>query len=279
MTDSSRSKTRRRLLQAGGVTAGALAVGLPTTVLTQDGDGNAAAKQSESDDGSGDTPFRNAIATRETFFSGAIFRVVSPALESAPVVQNPEAVRDHEVRVIEYFNTNEEGYIFVPPDTRVEEGNVYIFDDLLSDRTEEDVPAPGLITVEFRPLREQNLPFEYDAAEDFELLGDGGGEAAVRPDDFYSEALFEITSGAQGWVPPDIEQSGLFTDYNTVHARYLGTNQRFLLFAQEAAVTETGALYVMRDDSEIFDPAGNLVAAEFTPVDEESLTFDDDFLR
>ncbi|MDS0477536.1 hypothetical protein [Natrinema sp. 1APR25-10V2] len=257
-------------MQAGATAASVLALGLP---------GTAGAQESEDGNDAEDTAFRNVIATRETFFGGAIFRVVSPPLENAPVVENPDVVRNHEVRVVEYFNTNEEGYIFVPPNTQIEQGEVYIFDDLLSDRTQEEIPAPGLIQVEFRPLREQNLPFEYDVDEDFELLEGGGGEAAVRPDDFYSQALFEITSGAQGWVPQDIEQSGLFTDYNTVHARYLGTNQRFLLFAQEAAQTNTGALYVMRDESEIFDPAGNLVAAEFTPVDEESLTFDDDFLR
>ncbi|WP_408958771.1 hypothetical protein [Natrinema sp. 74] len=279
MRDTARSETRRRFVRAGATAASALAIGLPGTGSAQNR--NTTTRQSEGDDsnGQGDTRFKEVIATRETFFSGAIFRIVSPPLENAPVVQNPEAVRNYEVRVIEYFNTNEEGYIFVPPNVQVQQGNVYVFDDLLSDRTEREVPSPGLIQVEFRPLERSDLPFELDENEDFEILENGGGEAAVRPDDFYSSALFEITSGAQGWVPQDVEQSGLFTAYNTVHARYLGTNQRFLLFAQEGAQTDTGRLYVMRDESEIFDPAGNLVAAEYSLVDEESLTFDDDFLR
>lgn len=80
-------------------------------------------------------------------------------------------------------------------------------------------------------------------------------------------------------MPPDVEQSGLFTDYNTVHAEYFGTNEQFLLFAQEAAETEQDRLYVMRDESEIFDPAGNLVAAEFNAIDEDTFTIDRDALR
>ena len=268
MTDTPHCQTRRRVIRTGAATVGAFALGVPGSTTAQ-----------ESGDDAADVSFRDAISTRETYFSGAIFRVVSPPLENTPAVQNTEPIRNHSVRVIEYFNTNEEGYLFLPQSAQVERGQVYVFDDRLGPSTRAELPAANLVRVQFRPLGQSDLPFELDEDEDFEYLENGGGEAAVRPDDFYASALFEITSGAQGWFPQDIEQSGLFTDYNTVHARYLGTNQRFLLFAQEAAGTNTGQLYVMRDESEIFDPAGNLVAAEFNPVDENSLTFDEDFLR
>ncbi|WP_226041347.1 twin-arginine translocation signal domain-containing protein [Natrinema sp. DC36] len=272
MSDQSTWQSRRRFVKAGAATSVALGLGATANVTAQE-------TSAESGDGGSDGQFRAAIATGETYFSGAVFRVVSPPLQDAPVVDDPEALRNHDARVIEYFNTNEEGYLFVPQDAAIEEGEVYVFDDRLSSPTEDELSVVDLVRVQYRPLTDEDLPFEYDEDEDFEILEDGGGEAAIRPDDFYSSALFEITSGAQGWLPQDVEQSGLFTDYNTVHARYLGTNQRFLLFAQEGAQTDTGQLYVMRDESEIFDPAGNLVAAEFSPVDEDSLTFDDEFLR
>ncbi|WP_255681622.1 hypothetical protein [Natrinema sp. SYSU A 869] len=233
----------------------------------------------ESDAGGGNGQFREAIATRETYFSGAIFRVVSPALEDAPVVDNPDVLQNHSVRIVEHFNTNEEGYLFAPQDAQIEEGEQYVFDDRLSPSTEDELAVNDLVRVQYRPLTGEDLPFKLEAKEDFEILNEGGGEAAVRPDNFFSSSPFKITSGPQGWVPQDIEQSGLFTGYNTVHAEYFGTNNRFLFFPQEGAETEQGELYVMRDESEIFDPAGNLVATEFDVVDEETLTIDDDSLR
>ncbi|WP_239642087.1 hypothetical protein [Natrinema versiforme] len=230
-------------------------------------------------DGGSDGQFREAIATGEAYFSGAVFRVVSPPLQDAPVVDNPDVLQNHNVRVIEHFNTNEEGYLFVPQDAQIEEGEQYVFDDRLSSPTEDELAITDLVRVQYRPLTDEDLPFELESEEDFEIVDDNGGEAAVRPDNFFSSAPFRITSGPQGWVPQDIEQSGLFTDYNTVHAEYFGTNNQFLFFPQEGAETEEGELYVLRDESEIFDPAGNLVAAEFNLVDEETFAFDDDSLR
>lgn len=263
-------ESRRRFLNAVGATTGAL--------LGATGSATAQETPTEGGDGADEQRFQEAITTTNEFTSGAIFRVASPQLEDAPPV-DADVVQNYGVRIIEYFNTNEEIYLFVPPDAQIEQGELYIFDDMVSSPTENELAADNLVRVEYRPIQQEGLPFEYEEGEDFEIIDNEGGEAAVRPDDFYSKALFEITSGAQGWVPQDVEQSGLFTDYNTVHATYLGTNRRFPLFAQEAARTETGQLYVMREESEIFDPAGNLVAAEFDSVDEDSLTFDDDFLR
>ncbi|PCR90395.1 hypothetical protein CP557_07510 [Natrinema ejinorense] len=268
MNDQPGRKSRRWFVKAGTVTAAALGLGVT---------GNAVAQETTTENGDGQ--FRAAITTGEMYFSGAVFRVVSPALQDAPVVDNPDVLQNHNVRVIEHFNTTEEGYLFVPQDAQIEEGEEYVFDDRLSSPTEDELAISDLVRVQYRPLTGEDLPFELEIQEDFEILDDDGGEAAVRPDNFFSSAPFEITSGPQGWVPQDIEQSGLFTDYNTVHAEYFGTNNRFLFFPQEGADTEPGQLYVMRDESEIFDPAGNLVAAEFSVVDEETLTIDDESLR
>jgi hypothetical protein len=272
MNDQPTSTSRRRFVRAGAVTSAALALGSTGSTTAQE-------TAAQNGDGNIDGRFRNAIATRGAYFSGAIFRVVSPPLKDAPVAGNPDVLRNYNARVIEHFNTNEEEYLFVPKDGAITEGEVYVFDDRLGDRRDDELATQGLLRVQYRPLIDADLPFKIEEGEDFEILEGAGGEAAVRPDDFYSKALFEITSGPQGWLPQDIEQSGLFTDYNTVHAQYLGTNQQFLFFPQEGAQTEIDQLYVMRDEVEFFDPAGNLVAAEFTPVDEGSLTFDDEFLR
>lgn len=275
MSDRLRRGSRRRFVQWGAVTAATLGIGTTGNAAAQaDGDDSDDSDEIEDDD----EQFRDAIATRGTYFSGAVFRVVSPPLRDAPGRETPDVVRDHEVRVFELFNTNEEGFLFVPPETRIEEGEQYVFDDQLYSSTVNEPVTDELVRVQYRPLTGTDLPFDLEGTGGFETL-EGGGEAAVRPDDFFGGALFEITSGPQGWVPEDAAQSGLFTDYNTVHAEYLGTNDRFLLFAQEGATTETDQLYVLRDEAELFDPAGNLVAAEFDPIDEDSLTIDHDFLR
>ncbi len=269
MNEQRNRRSRRWFVKAGSLTSAALGLGVTGNVGAQEA-------PAENDD---DEQFREAITTGEVYFSGAVFQVVSPPLEDAPVVDNPDVLQNHSVRVIEHFNTNEEGYLFVPQDAQIEEGEQYVFDDRLSSPIEDELAISGLVRVQYRPLTGEDLPFELETEEDFEILDEGGGEAAVRPDNFFSSAPFEITSGPQGWVPQDIEQSGLFTGYNTVHAEYFGTNNQFLFFPQEGAETEEGELYVMRDESEIFDPAGNLVAAEFNVVDEETLTIDDESLR
>lgn len=264
--------SRRRFVKAGSITASALGLGAV---------GTAAAQESDSDGGGtdGGGRFREAIATRGAYVSGTLFRVSSPPLEDAPIADPPTVLDDYSVRVIQHFNTNEEEYLFVPEGTAIEEGEQYVFDDRLSSPIDDELADEGLVRVEYRPLTDEELPLELETEEDFEIFDDDGGEAAVRPDNFFPSAPFEIVSGPQDWVPDDIAQSGLFTDYNTVHAEYFGTKRRFLFFPQEGAATEEGNLYVMRNEAEIFDPVGNLVAAEFDPVDEDTITIDDDSLR
>lgn len=272
MSEKFSQQSRRRFVKTGALTSGALALGLV---------GNAAAQQTETptgDGGDGDEEFRRAAMFSDEFYSGAVFRVVSPNLENQPLVTDPGGLQDWNVRVIEYFNTNEENYLFLPPDAQVQEGDLYVFDDAFTPFDDVDVDDEDLVVAPYRPLGQEDFPFELEEGTDFELVDEGGGEAAVRPQDFYSGGLFRITSGPQGWVPADVADSGLFTDYDTVHAEYLGTNDEFLFFPQEGAAVEQGRLYVMWDEFEFLDPVGNLVATEFDVVNEGSLTVDDEFL-
>ncbi|GAB3670165.1 hypothetical protein [Halopiger thermotolerans] len=273
MNDQLSRRSRRWFVKAGAIASAAFGLGTTGSVGAQNSS-NETGTGTETDQGQ----LREAYTTGETFFSGTVFRVVSPPLENAPPVGNPESLQNYSVRVIEFFNTNEEGYLFVPQNTQIEEGQKYVFDQWEAPIREE-IDTSELVRVQYRPLGDADLPFDLEVEEDFEVLDDTGGEAAVRPDNFFGSAPFTITSGPQGWVPPDVEQSGLFTDYNTVHAEYFGTNEQFLFFVQEGAETQEGRLYIMRDESEVFDPAGNLVAAEFNAIDEDSFTIERDDLR
>lgn len=246
--------------------SGLLALGRPASAQetpTEDGDG---------DDGQ----YRTARMYNDEFHSGGVVRVVSPTIDTPPVLQ--DILSGYTTRVVEYFNTNEEVYLFVPEDAEVQEGDLYVFGDEWTPF--EDTPeGEDLVEVQYRDLGQEDFPFELEPDDDYELLEDeGGGEAAVRPSNFYAGGLFRITSGTQEWVPEDIAGSGLFTDYNTHHAEFLGTNDEFLLFPQEDAEVEVGRLYVMWEEFEFFSPAGNLVATEFEAVNEDSIDIDDDLL-
>lgn len=256
-------------MKVGALTSGALALGLS---------GSAGAQQTETptETPAGEGDWRSAIMFNDEFHAGAVFRVASPELEGLPQLQNEDALGNRNVRIIEYFNTNEENYLFLPAGAEVEEGDLFVFDETFAPVT--DGVGDGLVQVQYRPLGEDGFPFQLDEGEQFEFGDEGGGEAAVRPSDFFAGALFRITSGPQGWVPEDVGESGLFTDYTTRHASYLGTDDEFLFFPQEGASVETGRLYVMWDEFEFFDPVGDLVATEFDVVNEESVTVDEEFL-
>ncbi|WP_276255480.1 hypothetical protein [Halomontanus rarus] len=269
MSDRSQFRSRRWFVRTGTLLSGALTLGLS-------GSGGAQETEEMSDlDAQEDPNWREAIMFGDEFYAASIFRVVSPALEDPPTIANSDVIEDWTVRIIEFFNTNEEVYFFVPQDADLNEGELYRLNN------ESEIVLNGddrLLEVQYRPLDIEAFPFDLEEGEDFESADTGGGEGAVRPRNLFTNALFRVTSGPQGWVPDDVEQSGYFTDYNTVHAKYLGTNDEFLFFPQEDAEVEEGALYVMWDEFELFDPAGNLAAIEFNPVDEESLSIDDEFL-
>lgn len=222
---------------------------------------------------------QQALMLDEQWRSGSIFRVVSPPLEDPPQVATSDLIEGRTAQVIEYFNTEEEVFLFLPEDAQpLEEGELYVLSDEFSTPdTGDQYTVAGLLRVQFSPLGQEDFPFDIEEDTDIEFL-DGGGEAAVRPRNFFSGALFQITSGPQGWVPEDVADSGFFTNYETHHARYLGTGDTFLFFPQEDAAVSQDQLYLMRDEFEFFDPEGNLVASEFDPVDQESVTINEEFL-
>lgn len=193
MNEESTSQSRRWFVKTGAVTSGALALGLS---------GGAAAQQTETpteeptETPSGDQPdWRQAFMFSDEFHAGTVFRVVSPVLEDPPAAETPPAVEDWSVRVIEYFNTNQEEYLFVPPDANLEEGELYRLGDQFVPATN---GARGLMEVEYRPLDAEELQFDLEEGDEFELLDEGGGEAAVRPRNFFTNTLFRVTSGPQG---------------------------------------------------------------------------------
>lgn len=254
-------------MKTSALTSGALGLGLTGNAVAQNGD----------DEGT-DTDFQPALMFSDEFHAGSVFRVTSPELEDPPGGES--GLANYTTQIIEFFNTNQEAYLFVPPDQQVEEGELYVFDDQFTPYTNGDTNVnQNLVQVHYRPLSLEDYPFDLEDQDAFEILEDeGGGEAAIRPPTFFSGALFRITTGPQGWVPHDVEDSGFFTDYNTHHAEFLGTNDPFLFWPQTDADVEVGRLYVMWDEFEFFKPEGNLVATEFDVVNEESLDVDDEFL-
>jgi len=268
MSDQPTNESRRRFVKASALTSGALALGLPGSVTAQ---------QTDTPTGDGQNgDFRPGVMFSDEYREGAVFRVTSPDLQSMPISADGSNLQNWSVRVVEYFNTNEESYLLLPPDADVTEGDLYVLGDQFTpfDGAFDD---ENLIEVDYRPLDQGDFPFDLEE-EDLDIVEEGGGEGALRPNDFYSGALFRVTSGTQGWVPEDVAGSGLFTDYNTVHAEYLGSGERFLFFPQEDAQVQQGRLYVMWDEFEFVDPAGNLVAVNFDLVNEEGLTVDDEYL-
>lgn len=274
MTDSDRferspQRSRRTVLKAGGVATVASLLGFSGSAMAQEGgDGGDGSSQ----DGMTAWLFNDEVRP------GSVFRVASPELADQPNVNEEVAgalPSGSTTRIIEYFNTAEEATMLLPSDSDVQEGELYQFTETM--QFVEGGGGEGLVRAEFRPVQTEDFPFDLSSNDDVEIL-DEGGEGAVRPRNFSAGSIFRVTSGEQGWVPDDVAQSGYFTEYNTRHAEYLGTDDEFLFFPQEDAEVETDALYTVEEEWELFDPVGNLVAVEFSRVEGDSLPVDDEFL-
>lgn len=258
--------SRRTVLKASGAATVASLLGFSGSAVAQEGG-----------DGGGQGGM-TAWLFNDEVRPGAVFRVASPELADQPNVN--EDVADvlpsgSTTRIIEYFNTQEEATLLLQSDADVEEGELYQFTETM--QFVEGAGGEGLVRVQFQPVEDEDFPFDLVDSEDVEVL-DEGGEGAIRPRNFSAGSIFRVTSGQQGWVPDDVGQSGYFTDYNTVHAEWLGTDDEFLFFPQEDAEVETDALYTVEQEWELLDPVGNLVAVEFNRVEEDSLSVDDEFL-
>lgn len=258
--------SRRTVLKASGAATAASLLGFSGSAVAQEGDGD--------DDQSGLSGWMFNDEVRPD----AVFRVTSPSLPDLPNLDDdvaevlPDAAT---TRVVEYFNTFEEVTLLLEEDVSIEDDELYQLTETF--QVVEGAGAEGLVQVEFQPVEDEEFPFDLADSDEVEIL-DEGGEGAIRPRNFSAGSIFRVTSGPQGWVPDDVEQSGYFTEYNTHHAEWLGTDDEFMFFPQEDAELETDALYTVEQEWEMFDPVGNLVAVEFNRVEEDSLPVDDDYL-
>lgn len=169
MTGQLSRRSRRWFVKAGAITSTALGIGAV---------GSAGAQNSTAENETDQDQLREAYTTGETYFSGTVFRIVSPPLQDAPV-DVPDRLQDHGVRVIEFFNTNEEGYLLVPQDAQIDEGEKYVFDQWEAP-IQNEVATSELVRVQYRPLTESDLPFDLEVEEDFDILDDSGG-GSCRP--------------------------------------------------------------------------------------------------
>lgn len=265
MSDHSKDATRlsrRTVLAASGAVTTASAVGLSAVApaLAQN-------ETTESDDGDVDAHVWIAI---EEFRGGAILRVESSEIDEVPAVAGEEGpdIEAPVGRIVQYFNTGEESVVYLRGGLDLERGTLYRTTEDF--RLTENEQGRQFIRIGLQRLENQDIAFDITEG-DVELVTDSGGEATVRPRDFSAGALFRITSDDMNWVPTDVAQSGLISEYDAYHARYVGTDEDFLFFPQESAQIQQGVLYVMHDNFEFLSPEGNLVAASFRQVDEASL--------
>ena len=257
--------SRRSILKAGGAATVASLLGLTGSAAAQEGDGSG-----------NDTQGMSAWMFNDEVSPGTVFRVQSPALNNIPNVQGNagSVVENATAHVIEYFNSHEQAVLLLPDGVQVEQGTIYQLSENM--QMAQGGSSEGLVQVQFTRLQNQDFQFDLGAG-DVQIV-DGGGEGVVRPRNFSGGSIFRITSEPQGWVPENVQGSGVFTSYNTRHAEYIGADDEFLFFPQEGADVETDALYTVRDEFEFVNPAGNLVTVQFDRVDPESVPVDDEFL-
>lgn len=284
-------ESRRGFLQKGALSSGAFAFGLGSLGFTDSGvvmqtEGN------ETETPGTETPVGTvdeggeALMFNDEFRAGAQFRVKSPVINEDPAIRNvaqDTVFGEYNTRAIEYLNTDEEVYLFPAEDAEVEQGVVYELHDEYF-RFDDASPDSGILDVRFERVPEEDVlvPDEdnrFEPMDDFDVV-EGGGKALVDVRNFSPGALLEITSGVVEWTPgPDVQGSDIFSTYNTRHARYLNTNDEFLIYPAGAADVEEGGVYLMQNEFDVTDPEGQLVTADLDRVDEDDLDdawFEDD---
>lgn len=274
--------SRRSFLQKGAVGSGVAALGLGGMGLTggqEDDETDTPSGDSETDTPSGESAEGGkALMFNDEFRPGAQFRVKSPIIEQNPDVRGVEQgdiFSEYNTRIVEYLNTDEDVYFFPAHDAEVEQGVVYQLSDNFT-LFEDDAADSGIIDVRFNPVDEEGILFpsgdnQQDPLDDFGLL-DGGGKALIQASNFFAGALVQITSGVVDWTPrPAVQGSDIFSEYNTRHARYLNTNDEFLIYTAQAGEFEQDGIYLVRDEFDITDPEGQLVTADLDRVNESDL--------
>lgn len=280
--------SRRSFLQKGAVGSGVAALGLGGMGLSggqEDDETDTPSGESETDTPSGGSAAGGkALMFNDEFRPGAQFRVKSPVIEQNPDVRGVDQgdiFSEYNTRIIEYLNTDEDVYFFPAQDAEVEQGVVYQLRDNFT-LFEDEAADSGIVDVRFNPVDEEDILFPGDdnrlnPQEDFDII-EGGGKALVQAGDYFAGALVQITSGVVNWTPgPAVQGSDIFSTYNTRHARYLNTNDEFLIYPAEAAEIERGGVYVVRNEFDMTDPEGQLVTADLDRVNESDL--DDDLLN
>lgn len=273
--------SRRSFLQKGAVGSGIAALGIGGAGLSvgQEGtdDGTETGTETETPDGES-AEGGKALMFNDEFRPGSQFRVKSPVVEQNPDVRGVEQgaiFSEYNTRIIEYLNTDEDVYFFPAQDAEVEQGVVYELHDNFT-LFDDDAADSGVIDVRFSPVDEDEILFpgddnRLDPQDDFDII-EGGGKALVQTGDFFAGALVQITSGVVDWTPrPAVQGSDIFSSYNTRHARYLNTNDEFLIYPAEAAEIDQGGIYMVRNEFDISDPEGQLVTADLDRVNEADL--------
>lgn len=294
------SGSRRDLLKVGTLATLGSAVGLSGAAIAQQ-DGNQTGQNGNQTNQTqqGDAQVTIQGMKAKMFLTdvrpGAVFQLASPEFEAAPTFGEfddegfadfgvGDAAGDEEFpadfladtgpHTIEYFNTGQQAFLFANQKVDAEVGTLF---QLTNVRTQNrQALSRGLVTVGFQPLDVENFVFDLPTA-DIGVL-EGGGEAIVRPETFAGGALFTVTSDPLGWLPPKVEGSGFFSDYEARFAQYLGTDVHFAFFPQEEASVENGGVYSMESNFEILDPQGDLVSLQFQRINEDDIPVDNEFL-
>lgn len=107
-------------------------------------------------------------------------------------------------------------------------------------------------------------------------LGDTGGKAVMRVDEFYPGGTFRVTAGPQENVPEAVAESGVFSEFNAYTVEYLNTNEQATLYVAASAEIDRGVVYSLEQEFDVTPPEGNLVTVRFDPATEEEFGLADD---
>ena len=268
--------SRRSFIKKGALASGGLALGIS-------GAGSAAAQaDNETQSGTGSEEGSAGVETGEEalidsdeYREDAQFRVASPVIDETPAFEG-FTFGEYDTRAIEYVNTGERVLFYPRQDVEVQQGEVYRF---LGHPTlfQVNLRSLGVFRVGFEPVPAAESLFDDDGTddwepgEDFELTA-GGGKALVTPDQFFSNALFRVTSDVVDWSPREnVQGSDIFSEYNTRIGEYLGAGDQFTFYPAHAAEVEQGGIYLMQKEFDVTDPEGDLITVTFDRVDESTV--------
>lgn len=264
-------ESRRTFLKKGALASG-VAVGLAGCSQIR-GDEQAPTNETdtttatETPTGDGDAGGGGkALMFNSEFNGGAQFRVVSDVLEAHPTVegvQEGDIWSEYNTRMIEYLNTDENVTFFPAHDATVEQDQVYELHDNFT-WFGDNVNDEGIIDVKFTQVGNEQV----FAADNWEVVEQGGGKALVRWNNFRPGAVFTCVSGVVEWAPrADVQGSDIFSEYNTRLAEWLNTQNDFQIYVAQDAQVKKGAHYRMNKEFDVTEPEANLVTVDLDRVE------------